>query len=77
MTFIYPGEQVARLTRAARLLVPLTGAALLGAIPVVRRKELRRGVWAHYVLVTFAEMLFLGWLRKWNLLATGRESASG
>ncbi|MGY1738293.1 serine hydrolase domain-containing protein [Geodermatophilus sp. SYSU D00684] len=83
-TFVYPGEQVARLTRAARVLVPLTGAAVLGAVPVVRRGPGNRGVRAHHVLVTLAEVLFLGWLRKWNLLGgrprtrrTGDDTSRG
>ncbi|WP_456858479.1 serine hydrolase domain-containing protein [Geodermatophilus sp. SYSU D00691] len=67
-TFVYPGEQVARLTRAARALVPLTIAAVWSAVPVLRRSGLSRAERVHYLLVTAAELVFLGWLRKWNLL---------
>jgi hypothetical protein len=74
-TYIYPREQVTRLTRAARILVPLTGAAILGAVPVMRRSDLNRAERMHYLLVTSAAVVFLGWLRKWNLLANRSQRA--
>jgi hypothetical protein len=67
-TYVYPGAHMTRLTRAARFLVPLTGAAVVGAVPVSRSRDLNRAERTHYVLVTSAEVLFLGWLRKWHLL---------
>jgi hypothetical protein len=74
-TYIYPSEQVNRLTRAARILVPLTGAAILGAVPVMRRSDLNRAERMHYLLVTSAAVVFLGWLRKWNLFANRSQRA--
>jgi hypothetical protein len=74
-TYIYPGEQVTRLARTAPALVPLTGAGVLGAVPLMRPSDLNRAERLHYLVVTLAEVVFLGWLRKWNLLGNWSQRA--